>query len=137
MDPAFVIRGSQSLAVLKILRLLSRMVQGEMALAQAELSASLRGAVIGVALVLVALLLLLVGLNLLAAAAVNAVVVAGVPPLYAPLLVGGGTILIAAVLVWCGLSALNPRRLYPSRTAEQLRRDAQILKEIIADDPQA
>ncbi|NUB45789.1 phage holin family protein [Fertoebacter nigrum] len=121
----------------EVLRLGTALVQDELALARAELAANLRGALIGAGLIVAATLLLLVGLILLADAAVLAVIVAGVPPLYAPLVVGLVTICLAGLLLWRGLAALNPARLVPSRAAAQLRRDAQILKEMISHDPQA
>lgn len=108
---------------------LSRIIRGEMSLAQAELAASGRSALRGAALAVVAAVLAVTALNLMSAALVAAVVRAGLAPDIAALVVGAGFAVAAVIAVLMAKSALSPARLTPSRALRGLRRDAETLKE--------
>jgi hypothetical protein len=119
-----------------VLQRLSRLVRGEVALAKAEVEESLRSAARGVVMLVVALVLALVGLNVLAAALVAALAEAGLGPAWSALIVGGIAMVIAVILALVGKNALNPENLAPTRTAENVRRDAEMIKEIVNDEQQ-
>ncbi len=108
---------------------LSRMMRGEVALARAEVAASVRVAATGLGLVVVAAVLGITALNVLSAALVAAVVYAGLTPAWATVVVGTSFAILAAVLGRIGLNALKPSGFVPVRTMRGLRRDAETLKE--------
>lgn len=108
---------------------LSRIIRGELALAQSEVATSLRHAGMGLALIVVAAVLAITALNLLSMAAVAGVVYAGVPAPWAGLLVGAVFALAAYLALRSGLAALKPAQLVPERALRGLRRDAETLKE--------
>lgn len=114
----------------------TRLIRGELELAAAEVSRNVKLAIVGLAMIVVAVILMMAALNLLASAAVFAAIQAGVPAPWAPVLVGGVLVLIAAALALWGVSALRPSRLVPVKAAARLRRDAETLKEMMKDDPQ-
>lgn len=114
---------------------LMRMAAAELALARAEVGESLRRAFLGVALLAVTMVLLLVALNMLAGAAAIGLASAGVPDPWAPAIVGLVLILIGAGFTAWALSALKPSRLIPVRTAARIRRDAELIKEMMKHEP--
>lgn len=114
---------------------LMRMATDELALARAEMGASLRRAAIALLLIAVALLLLLVAMNMLAGAAAVALAAAGVADHWAPALVGMILVILALGLMFWAVRALRPSRLLPVRTAARLRRDAELIKEMMRDEP--
>lgn len=113
-----------------------RLVQGEIDLALAEIRQNARMMVIGAIMVAVALLLVIVALNLLAETLVLAVVLAGVPIFWAPVVVAVILLVLAAILALWGFSRFRPSRLVPVRAAARLRRDAETLKEMMKHDTQ-
>ncbi len=114
---------------------LSRLVQGELALAKAELEAKLRAAMMGALLVGAAAAVGLVALVVLSLALVTFLVDAGLAPFRATLVVLAGLIVLALVLVLTGQSRLRAARLTPSRTVENVRRDTATIKEAIENGP--
>ncbi len=102
----------------------SRLVQGEFRLARAEAAHSLQTMVSGLVKLAAAAVIALVGLNVLAGAAVAALAAAGLGLAWAALVVGLGLALIALLLVLAGKSALRLRTLKPTRTLDSLQRDA-------------
>lgn len=113
---------------------LANMVRGEVALAKAEVTQSIRAAAIGVGLVLIAVILAITSLNVLSAAAVAALVTAGLSPVWAALAVGLPVAVLAIILARQGLDALKPSGFVPSRTLRNLQRDAETLKEGMTHD---
>ena len=112
---------------------LTRLVRGEIALARAEVTQSVKSAGIGVAMLAVAGILALVALNVLAAALVAALAPwmgAG----WAALLVGVVILVVAGLLVLRGLNALKPENLAPTRTVRNVQADAQTIKETVTHD---
>jgi TRAP-type C4-dicarboxylate transport system permease small subunit len=86
-------------------------------------------------MIIAALVFALTALNVLSAALVAAIAEMGVAPGWAALATGVGFGLIALILALKGAHALKPSSLAPSRTAKNMRRDAETLKEIITNDP--
>lgn len=116
------------------MRALLDLVRGEAALARAEIEATLRKAAAGLVLVLLGAAVSLAALNVLAGAAVAALVAAGLSAGWAALAVAAALLLVAALLAALGRRALAPSNLTPRRAARNLRRDAQTLKEILTHD---
>lgn len=115
--------------IVTILRQVSSLVQGEIQLAKAEMSTNLSRAGVGLRLIAVAALLALVALNVLAAALVGYLATTGLTPGMAALLVGGALIFMALVLMLVGKSRLSADALAPRRTAANLRRDVEEIRE--------
>ncbi len=116
-------------------RALSDLVRGEIALARAELEENIRKAVGGLILVVLAVAVALAALDVLAGAAVAALVAQGLSAGWSAFIVAAVLVLAAVVLAALGLRALAPSKLFPRRTARNIRRDAQNLKEILTHDP--
>ena len=103
---------------------IGRLVRGELALAKAEAAENLKAAGTGVIKIIVAAVLALVGLNVLAGAAVAALAATGLGPGWAALLVGLALCVVAVVLLATGRAALRLKGLWPDRAVRGLRRDA-------------
>lgn len=112
----------------------STQVQGEVALAKAEFRQKLRQAIRGVALIFFAAILVMLALATLVSAIVALVVSLGIPPAAAGFLVGVGLVIVACLLLWLGLCAVNPRNLVMRRTTANLRRDKTLLTKGRVDD---
>lgn len=118
-----------SLALLsEVVAGLGRLVSGELRLARAEAAESLQQAGAGLAKIAIAVVLGLVGLNVLAGAAVAALAAAGLGPAWAAVLVGLALCLLAVGLAMSGRAALRLRGFLPDRTLRNLRRDAEALR---------
>ncbi len=119
----------------EILEIVLRMAQGELDMARAEISNGLRRMRTGALLIGVGAGVAIIGIFVLAQAAVAALVRhADLPPDLAALLVGGGALILAAASVWWGMAALSPKNLIPDRALHHLRRTAQSLTERIHHD---
>jgi hypothetical protein len=105
-----------------------RLVQGELMLARVEATQGLQAAGAGLAKIALAAVLGLVGLNVLAGAAVAGLVQAGLGPVWAALVVGLGLCSIGVGLVLAGRAALRLRGLWPDSAARSLRRDAEAVR---------
>ncbi len=110
---------------------LSRLVRGEVALAQAEAKRSLQGMMGALIAVVVAVILGITALNVLAAAAVAGLVVLGMSTLWASVAVGVALLIVAGVLVIYARRKLTPSNLAPTRSIKNLQRDAQTLKSMV------
>lgn len=113
---------------------LGNLVKGEIALARAEVQDGIQTAVAGIAMMAGALVMVLVGLNILAAAIVAGLTEMGLHPGWAAFIVGVLFLVAAAILVVTGKKSLDPSVLAPSRTARNLRRDAETIKEAATHD---
>lgn len=107
----------------------TRLVSSEFALARAEASEKIAQAVAGFALIVGGAVFLIGAVNVLLAAAVTALVEAGIAAPWSSLIVAAVVGLLGGLLVWAGLGNLKTSRLAPRRTAEQVRRDAHLVKE--------
>jgi hypothetical protein len=108
---------------------LSRIIRGELALAQAEMTAGLRRIAVGLAFVLAGVVMAITALNVLSAAVVAGVVMAGLSPPMAALTVGVGFAVVAGIAIAVGVARMRPARLVPDRALDGLRRDAETLKQ--------
>lgn len=107
---------------------LGRLVRGELMLAKAEATEGLKSAVGGMVKIAVAAIFALVGLNVLAGAAVAALAATGMGPAWAAVIVGAGLVVLALVLALAGRAALRLRGLLPDRAVRGLRRDAEAVQ---------
>lgn len=105
-----------------------RLVQGELRLARAEATEGLRTAGSGLAKIGIAAVVGLVGLNVLAGAAVAALAAAGLGPVWSAVLVGLVLCLAALGLALAGRAALRLRGIWPGRALRGLRRDAEAVQ---------
>ena len=112
-----------------MLRHFSSLMQGELALARAELGQNLSRAGVGVVLFVVAALLALVALNVLASALVAYLATTGLSVGLAALIVGGVLLLGAAIFAFAGKARLSADALAPKRTVKNLARDVESITE--------
>jgi hypothetical protein len=127
-DPDTTARATGSL-VGDALAQISRLIRGEVALARAEVEENIRAAAAGLGMVVAGLVVALTALNVLAAALVAALTELGLDGGWAALIVGVALAALAAVMATAGARKLSPGALAPSRTADNLRRDAETIKE--------
>ena len=113
-----------------VLSHVSNLVRKEVDLARAEMSENMTRAGVAIGMIAGALIVALVALNVLAAALVAAlseVMDAG----WAALLVGVVFAVIALIMVMKGVNDLKASSLAPTRTAKNVRRDAEVVKEAL------
>ncbi len=111
----------------------SSLVRSEFDLARAEVNENLKTAALAIAMILAAVVVALTALNVLAAALVGALTEAGIPAIWSAVIVGGVFTLIAFFMVSKGMNDLKLNSLAPTRTAKNVRRDAQAVKEVYND----
>jgi uncharacterized membrane protein YqjE len=107
----------------------ANLVQLEFRLARTELVERVKVMGAGAALALAGAVFAAAGLVLLLQALVIALVAAGMPAVYATLIVAVGCIVVAAILVAIGRKQLSADQLAPERTLDQLARDKNMVKE--------
>ena len=112
---------------------IGRLVQGELRLARAEATEGLKAAGSGLAKIAIAAVVGLVGLNVLAGAAVAALAATGLGPVWAAFLVGLALCLVALGQALAGRAALRLRGIWPERALRGLRRDAEVMQQGLAD----
>lgn len=109
----------------------SNLVRGELDLFRAEIDENLKRAGVAIGLIVGSVVMALVALNVLAAALIAALVELGIDDGWAALIVG---VLIAAVgfaMLSKGISSLKMNSLAPTRTAKNVRRDTDAVKEAL------
>lgn len=111
----------------------SNLMRKEVALAKTEVSENLSRAGTALGLIAAGAIVVLVALNVLAAALVAGITELGLDAAWASLIVGLGFAVIAFVMVSKGINNLKLESLAPSRTAKNVRRDAETLKESLND----
>jgi len=109
------------------------LIRNEVTLARAEVSENMNQAAIAVGLIAGALIVALVSLNVLAAALVVGLTNLGLDAGWSSVLVGGVLAIIAFAMVAKGTNDLKLSKLAPTRTAKNVRRDAESLKETYND----
>lgn len=112
----------------------SALVRNEVDLARAETSENVTRAGVALGMIAAAAILALVALIVLATALVAGLAEAGLHPGWAALIVGVALAAIAYVLFHKGTDDLKLSSLAPTRTAKNLRRDAEAVKEATTDD---
>lgn len=116
--------------VVQVLSQLGRLFRKEVDLARVETVSKIRQAGMAIAFLVFAAIATVVGLNILAAALVTALVeLLTISEGWSAVIVGGATILIATALAMKALHDLKLENLTPDRTAAHVRKDAQLLKE--------
>lgn len=93
----------------------ARLVRGEVALAKAEMQLTLRQTARAAAQIALAAILALVGLNVLAGAAVAALVAAGLAPVWSALVVGLTFVLVALAYLQHGTTLWRKTEVLPRR----------------------
>lgn len=111
----------------------SSLVRGEFDLARAELNENLTSAATALGMIAGALVLALTALNVLSAALVAALSELGIPGGWSALIVGVAFAVIAYLMLQKGKADLKLTSLAPTRTAANVMRDAEIVKESYND----
>lgn len=106
----------------------SALVRNEFDLARAEIGQNVSRAGTAIGLLVGAVVIGLTALNVLSGAVVAAMTEAGMHPGWAAFLIGGALGLVTAVLISKGTNDLKLSSLAPTRTEENLRRDAEAIK---------
>lgn len=107
----------------------TRLLQKEGQLARAEVSENIGKAATGLGFVIGGAVLLIPALVVLLDAAVAAITERGhLAPYWSALIVGGGVLIIGLLLLAFGASRLRPANMIPTRTMQQLQRDASVAK---------
>ncbi len=109
------------------------LVRGEVDLARAEINENLKGAGIAIGMIAGGAIVALTALNVLSAALVAALTRAGLAASWSALIVGVIFAIVAYVMATKGLSDLKLQSLAPTRTAKNVKRDAQAVKEVYDD----
>src|ERR1051325_48728 len=104
------------------------LVRKETQLARVEMSEKIGELALGIGLLVGGSVLLIPALVILLQSAVAGVEAAGIGSAWSALIVGGGTLLIGLLLLVLGISRLKAARPVPTRTIEQLQRDAEVAK---------
>ncbi|NUH64704.1 phage holin family protein [Sulfitobacter sp. S0837] len=111
----------------------SSLMRKEVDLARAEVNENLKHAGIAIGMIVGAVVVALTALNVLSAALVAALTEAGIPGGWSALIVGVLLAIVAYVMANKGTSDLKLSSLAPSRTAKNVKRDAQTMKEVYDD----
>ncbi|WP_051357796.1 phage holin family protein [Leisingera caerulea] len=119
--------------VTEALNNISSLVRNELALARAEVGENINRAAVALGLIVGGVVVALTALNVLAAALSAALTEAGMDPGWAALLVGVAFAAAAFGMIAKGTSDLKLSSLAPTRTAENVKRDAQSIKETYND----
>lgn len=114
--------------MLDVVNDMSTLFRKEVQLAQTEVSEKLGRAVAGLAFIVVGAVLVIPALVILLDAAVAGLMRAGLPPYWAALIVGGVVLIIGIAVLAIGANRLRFANLAPTKTIEQLQRDADVAK---------
>jgi hypothetical protein len=106
-----------------------RLIGKEAQLARAEIADNVSRAGTALALLVAGVVFGLVALGAIAAAGIIGLTEAGLHVGWAALIVGGGLAALAAGLIAKGAHDLDPDRLVPHRTVENVKRDMAMLRE--------
>ena len=115
------------------LRISSDLVRKEVSLAKAELRQNLSRAGTGLGMIVAAAVLGIVTLNVLTVALVAALAETDLGPIWSAVVVGVVLAILAYVLLRKGMADLKPENLMPTRTVENVQRDASAVKETYHD----
>jgi hypothetical protein len=107
----------------------ARLVQNEIELAKREVAHKASRGVGGILMILAALFMVFSAIDVLAAAAVAGLAEMGLPVSLSSLIVAAVAIAIAGALFFAGKSRLDPENLKLERTARNLRKDINTVKE--------
>ena len=110
------------------IRLSGDLVRKEVALAKAELSQNIQRAAVALGFVAAAAVIAIVTINVLVAALVAALAETELGPIWSAVIVGVVLAVLAYVLLRKGMNDLKLEALMPSRTVQNVQRDAQAIK---------
>jgi len=116
---------------------ITRLVQGELALARAEAAERLTSARQAVIQLAIAVVLGITAINLLAAAAVAGLVALGLAPIWASALAGGVILLLALGFSQQAARLLRDAGALPKRSAASIRQDVETLQSMVRRDATA
>jgi TRAP-type C4-dicarboxylate transport system permease small subunit len=111
----------------------SNLVRNEVNLARTEVAENLRSAGVAIGMLAAAMVIAITALNVLSAALVAAITNLGLSAGWSALIVGVVFAIIAFVLASKGMNDLKISNLAPTRTAKNVRRDAEAVKEAYND----
>jgi amino acid transporter len=111
----------------------SNLVRDEVNLARTEVTENIKSAGIAVGMLAAALVIAITALNVLSAALVAAIANLGIDAGWAALIVGVLFAIIAFMLASKGMNDLKIKNIAPTRTAKNVRRDAEAVKEAYND----
>lgn len=115
--------------IVELMKEFSSLVRTEARLARAEISAKITMAGVGLALIIAGAGLAVAALVILLEAGVDAMVnQAGYSPWQAALILGVAALVVAGILFVIGVYRLKVQNFAPSKTVEQLQRDAAVAK---------
>ncbi|RJF67444.1 phage holin family protein [Rhodopseudomonas palustris] len=109
----------------------SKLISNEFDLARAEMSDKVSQIGRAAAMMGAGAVILIPGLVVLLLALAALLVENGMASSLAYLITGGGTVIVAGVLMWIGVSRLSPETLKPNMTIDQLQRDKIAAKEMV------
>jgi hypothetical protein len=112
----------------------TRLVQGELALARAEAAERLNAVRESVIHIVIAVLLGITAINVLAGAAVAAAVTLGLPPIWAAVVVGGILLLLALGIAQQAARLLREAGALPKRSVASVKRDVETLQTMVRRD---
>lgn len=112
---------------------ISSLVRNEVDLARAEINENLTSAGVAIGMIVGAAIIAMVALNVLAAALVAGLANLGLGGGWAALIVGVAFAAIAFVLLGKGINDLKLSSLAPTRTAKNIKRDAEVVAEAYND----
>lgn len=107
---------------------ISSLVRSEFDLARTEMDENLRSAGAAIGLIVAAVVVALTALNVLSAALTAGLVELGIEPGLSALIVGVALGIIAWIMLARGTSNLSLASLAPTRTVENVKRDARAMK---------
>ncbi len=112
----------------------TRLVQGELALARAEAAERLNAVRRSVIHIVIAAVLGITAINVLAGAAVAAAVTLGLPPIWAAVVVGGTILLLALGIAQQAARLLREAGALPKRSVASVKRDVETLQTMVRRD---
>ncbi|MGF7163125.1 protein-S-isoprenylcysteine O-methyltransferase Ste14 [Rhodoligotrophos appendicifer] len=113
----------------EVLGQITSLFRKEMQLARAEVSEKLDTAVGAIGAIVAGAVLIIAALGALVQAAVLGLIMAGIAPHWAALVVGVVLAIIGIIVVKMGMSQLSAAKLAPKRTVAQVNRDATLARD--------
>ena len=110
---------------------LTKLVQNEIELARAEIVQKVSLGTAAAKLIVVGAIFLTPGIVLVLLAVASELAALGLSQPLAYLCAGLGALIIAAALMWAGMSRLSPSALKPSATLDQIRQDKAMATELM------